>query len=62
MAKQSLKFKRIYENCASSIKESLLSMWTNGHGSLQNNYGKDLEKIIEECVGESIVVENMSDW
>lgn len=62
MAKQSLKFKRMYENCASSIKESLLSMWTNGHGSLQNNYGKDLEKIIEECVGESIVVENMSDW
>lgn len=60
MAKQSLKFKRIYNNCADSIMESLLSMWTNGHGG--NNYGEELKKIIEECVGESVVVENMSDW
>lgn len=59
---QSLKFRRIYENCAASIQESLLTMWTNGQSATQNDYGSNLEKIVRECIGRSVVVENMSDW
>ena len=62
MANQLLKFRRIYENCASSIKESLISLWTNGHGTMQHNQGNNLEKIIQECIGDNVVVESMSDW
>jgi len=57
-----MKFRKIYENCAASISESLLSMWTKGHNQMQMQYGTQLDNIVKECVGKNIVLENMSDW
>lgn len=55
-------FLKLYQSAKTQIKEAILNMWKESAPELSEQYFKQLDSIIDTCVSDNIVVENMAHW
>ena len=57
-----MNFKKLYTDSKTRIAETILGMWKENAPKMVETYGEELQGIIEKCISDNIVVENMSRW
>lgn len=57
-----MNFKELYNANSERIKESIIGMWKETSPELIEKHGEQLERILQNNIGKSVVVENMSNW
>lgn len=55
-------FLKLYQSAKTQIKEAILNMWKESSPEMSEQYFKQLDSIIDACVSDNIVVENMAHW
>ena len=55
-------FLKLYQSAKTQIKEAILNMWKESSPEMSEQYFKQLDSIIDACVSDNIVVENMAQW
>ena len=57
-----MNFTELYQSSKQRIAETILNMWKESAPKMVETYGGELNTIIENCISDNIVVENMSHW
>ena len=57
-----MNFKELYNANSERIKESIIGMWKETSPELIEKHGEQLKQILQNNIGKSVVVENMSNW